>query len=133
MKRRVSTSAALVVGAAIVIACVARAQFFAPATVPVAIVAVPEDADGEAHEADDDGDCLKCKEPSREPGDDTETIRADRAKRRASGKEVVTPAQRREVRKAFGVVVQFVEEKLKRKDVHAHLQAILAAIEGASC
>ncbi len=69
-------------------------------------------------------------EVEREPGDDTELLKAEAAKRRNSGKEVVSPKERTEAKKAFGVVTRFID-KLKRHDeLRVHLSAVAAVLEG---
>jgi hypothetical protein len=70
------------------------------------------------------------KVETREPGDDTEIMAADKAKRQASGKEVIPAKERREAQKAFGVVTRFID-KLKRHDeLRPHLVALAAVLEG---
>lgn len=66
----------------------------------------------------------------REPGDDTAILKAEAAKRRASGKELVTPKERREATKAFGVVTRFVDKLKRHEELREHLAAILAVLEG---
>jgi hypothetical protein len=66
----------------------------------------------------------------REPGDDTDAIKAEAAKRRASGKEVIPGKERREGMKAFGVVRRLVA-KIGGPELHRScLESILATIEG---
>lgn len=55
----------------------------------------------------------------REPGDDTDAIKAEKQKRRDNGKEIAGPKQLREALKAFGVVVRFIDSlpDARSKDV----------------
>lgn len=68
----------------------------------------------------------------REPGDDSEAIAADKAKRKASGKEVVSPKDRKAALTAFAAVVKFIDKIKRHDDCRKHLEAILAVIKGQS-
>lgn len=68
--------------------------------------------------------------PEREPGDDTEAIAADKAKRKASGKEVVPAKLRKTTLKAFGVVVRFFDQIGQHDQYRAQLDSLLTAIKG---
>ena len=67
----------------------------------------------------------------REPGDDTEAIKAEKRKRRENGKEVAGPKQRREAKKAFGVVVRFIDslpDKVSKDVETTYALNVIAAI-----
>lgn len=82
------------------------------------------------HEQDEDGDCVKCLEPGREPGDDTEALKAERDKRKNSGKEVISSKARKAASLAIGVVVRFLEGA-KLLDQHRDaIDAIIKTIKG---
>jgi hypothetical protein len=82
------------------------------------------------HESDDDGDCAKCLEPAREPGDDTDAIAAEVEKRRNSGSEVVSKKKRTQAAKDFGHVCAFLLDGLKRHDLRPQLEFLMAVIKG---
>lgn len=97
-----------------------------PATQPKRVVAETSDGRTTYYE---DGTVL-VKAADREPGDDTEILKAEAAKRRNNGKELVTAKERREAQKAFGVVTRFVDKLKRHDDLRAHLAAIAAILEG---
>ncbi len=65
----------------------------------------------------------------REPGDDTDAIKADKAKRRGSGKESVSPKDRKAALSAFGVIVRFFDKTGRHDDYRSHLEAVLEGIK----
>jgi hypothetical protein len=65
----------------------------------------------------------------REPGDDTEIIKQQRAASRNNGREVVTASQRREVKRAFGIVVRFTDRIGRHAEFREDLNALAEAIE----
>lgn len=73
------------------------------------------------------------REITREPGDDTEIIEADRkanaAKRRASGKEVIGPADRTAAKRAFGQLVRFFDKLGRHDEYRRPLSYILAGLD----
>lgn len=71
-------------------------------------------------------------ETDREPGDDTDAIAADKAKRRASGKESVSSKSRAHARSAYGKLVRSIDAMGKpvAEAARGHLEAVLAVIEG---
>lgn len=82
-------------------------------------------------EADEDGDCAKCHEPpDREPGDDTEAIQSEAAKRKASGKEKVPPKLRKEALRALGVVIRFIDVLGRNGEAREALEVITAIVKG---
>lgn len=67
----------------------------------------------------------------REPGDDTDAIKAEKKKRRENGKEIAGPKQRREAKKAFGVVVRFIDslpDEQSKAVVTTHALNVIACI-----
>lgn len=66
----------------------------------------------------------------REPGDDTDAIKAESAKRRASGKEKVSPKDRKAALAALGVVVRFIDKIDQHEAARPHLEAITALVKG---
>lgn len=66
----------------------------------------------------------------REPGDDTETIATESAKRKASGKEKIPPKLRKEAMLALGVVVRFIDKLGQHDAARSHLEVITAIVKG---
>lgn len=66
----------------------------------------------------------------REPGDDTDAIKADKAKRRASGKEVIPAKSRARAMEAYKALVRRIDEVKLHEPCRPHLIAILEILKG---
>ena len=72
------------------------------------------------------------KSPPRQPGDDTDAIKAETAKRRRNGKEKVGARDRAAAIKGFGQFVRLLERSGFGEPCRVHLEAIIAIIKGDS-
>jgi hypothetical protein len=83
-------------------------------------------------ECEEEGDVAVLDEPpaEREPGDDTDLIKADRERSRNNGREIVTAKERKEALRAFGVVVRFLDKLKRHESLFDCTNRIVAVLEG---
>lgn len=70
--------------------------------------------------------------PVREPGDDTESIEAEKTKRRNNGRPVVDSRKKKAFLSIFGKLVRLADEIKIGESCRHHFEAILAIIKGGS-